>query len=108
VTEGFRSEDRKIMGGLFVDGINNPVEPAYVSHYIISNGPQEERGGCFALTQKFLFNWEQIQNMSQYQKENMIGRKSNGTAVLQSNNSHVVSSRIDGPYGVDNQVIRQQ
>eukprot|EP01116_Phalansterium_solitarium_P010567 TRINITY_DN2548_c0_g1_i4.p1 TRINITY_DN2548_c0_g1~~TRINITY_DN2548_c0_g1_i4.p1 ORF type:complete len:1395 (-),score=402.98 TRINITY_DN2548_c0_g1_i4:115-4299(-) len=95
VVDTHLSENFKIMGRRFTDSINNPSDPASVEQQIIAAGPKEQRGGCYAFTQKLQFDWGRISSMSYNRTEEVIGRSLETGNILPNANpcSHIIRAR---------------
>lgn len=98
-TEASKEVDGKIFGGRFRDAMINPVDPVNLSERIIVGHEDEYyRGSAYVLQQRFKHNWEMLDQMSQVEKENMIGRNENNAIIpMQGDNSHIRCVRkLDG------------
>lgn len=82
ITIGGKRADSRIIGGRYVDGITNPNDPVtLVEDILIRDGPHA--GACFALTQKFEFDWGGIATQTADAQDQMIGRNTEGAVLSQ-------------------------
>ncbi|PSR84273.1 pyruvate formate lyase-domain-containing protein [Coniella lustricola] len=82
ITIGGKRADSRIIGGRYVDGITNPNDPVtLVEDILIRDGPHA--GACFALTQKFEFDWGGIATQTADAQDEMIGRNTEGAVLSQ-------------------------
>lgn len=79
---GGKRADGRILGGRYVDGITNPNDPISLTEDILINGGPNA-GACFALTQKFLFDWPGIATQTPDAQDEMVGRNTEGAALSQ-------------------------
>lgn len=98
----------KVLGCRFSENLNNPSDPiSLAKHTIIGVDDIEHFGGSFALSQRFLINWEQINMLSEDQIEDLIGRKTNDTIIPdRDTRSHIKASRVQDQHGNTTPVLR--
>ncbi|XP_019647703.1 PREDICTED: uncharacterized protein LOC109487998 [Branchiostoma belcheri] len=108
--------NNRVIGGLFADGLANPTDVENIDDFVITTEVDRgATGGSYMLTQKFVFNWTILDNMSQDQLENMIGRTVTDDIlvvdyprrhvkcahILDENGKHPLIFRQSMPYGMN-------
>ncbi len=99
----------KVFGGRFTDAMINPVDQVNLSERIIvGDEDQFYRGSAYVLQQKFVHNWEQLDNMNMVEKENMIGRNHNDAIIpMHDERSHIKCVRQLNGERVTQRIFRQ-
>jgi Dyp-type peroxidase family len=98
----------KVLGCRFSENLNNPADPISIaSHSIIGNEDIDHQGGSFALSQRFMINWEQLHNMTEEQIEDIIGRTSEDVIIPTTDTrSHIKAARARDENGNTTPVLR--
>ncbi|KAI0408532.1 pyruvate formate lyase-domain-containing protein [Xylaria palmicola] len=85
--------DGRVMGGRYVDHISNPNDPISLAEDIIVGGDGPDRGASFGFTQKFVFDWPDLNSQSGESLDAVIGRRPDGEIISQqaakAANSHI-------------------
>ncbi|XP_066294574.1 (2S)-3-sulfopropanediol dehydratase-like [Branchiostoma lanceolatum] len=117
VREHSEPGNNRVIGGLFADGLANPTDVENIDDFIITTDVDKgATGGSYMLTQKFVFNWTILDDMTQDQLENMIGRTVTDDIlvvddtrrhikcahILDKNGKHPLVFRQSMPYGSNN------
>lgn len=99
----------RIYGGRMVHGLISSVDPVGFScRAIIGDEHPQHRGGCFALTQRFLHDWQQLSGMADNQLENLIGRDHSGNIITNDDSAaHVKMVRVNDDDGINLRHISQ-
>ncbi|XP_078595712.1 uncharacterized protein LOC144872888 [Branchiostoma floridae x Branchiostoma japonicum] len=108
--------NNRVIGGLFADGLANPTDVENIDDFVITTEVDKgATGGSYMLTQKFVFNWTILDNMTRDQLENMIGRTvkddilvvddprrhTKCAHLLDENGKHPLIFRQSMPYGLN-------
>ncbi|XP_066285311.1 (2S)-3-sulfopropanediol dehydratase-like [Branchiostoma lanceolatum] len=108
--------NNRVIGGLFADGLANPTDVENIDDFVITTEVDKgATGGSYMLTQKFVFNWTILDNMTRDQLENMIGRTVTDDVlvvndprrhtkcahILDENGKHPLIFRQSMPYGLN-------
>jgi Dyp-type peroxidase family len=107
-----RAEKRdggKVLGGRFVDGLENPADAEDLSaRVVIGLDDPAHRGGAFLITQKFVHDWTKLNAMTETQKADLIGRDFHQRIVpMEDESSHIKRVRqLDGER-VNFRLVRQ-
>jgi Dyp-type peroxidase family len=100
--------DARIISGRYLDSITNPNDPVSLSEDILIGGDTPYRGACFALTQKFLFDWISLASQSPDTQDAMLGRNPDGTVLSQhATYAHIHRARITDSNGDQRKLLRQ-
>jgi Dyp-type peroxidase family len=99
----------RVMGGRFIDGLENPADAEDVAaRILISDADQEHRGAAFLLTQKFVHDWTKLNALTEQQKQNLIGRdQQNRLVPMDDESSHIKRVRQLGRERVNDRLARQ-
>lgn len=94
-TIGERIHDGKVYGGRLLHGVIRSVDPINVSaRAIVGDEDIDHKGSCYAITQKFVHNWSKLNNMTEDEIENMIGRDKKSNIILNNDKgSHIKTVR---------------
>ncbi len=108
-TEGNSQRDGRVYGRRLLHGLIHVVDPINLSsRIIIGDEDPDHEGACFGLTQKFVHNWNQIQEMSQCEIEDMIGRDSDGNIIPNlDRRSHLRCVRAKNAEGLNYSIFTQ-
>ena len=109
VTEGNFLREGRVYGRRILHGLIQVVDPINLSaRVLIGDEDIFHKGGCFCLTQKFVHNWAQIQEMSQTEIEDMIGRDTAGNINPQlDKRSHMRCVRAKDESGLNHSIFTQ-
>ncbi|KAI8511616.1 hypothetical protein Bbelb_107160 [Branchiostoma belcheri] len=100
--------NNRVIGGLFADGLANPTDVENIDDFVITTEVDRgATGGSYMLTQKFVFNWTILDNMSQDQLENMIGRTVTDDILVDYPRRHVKCAHILDENGKHPLIFRQ-
>jgi pyruvate-formate lyase len=99
----------RIYGGRMLHGLISSVEPVgFSARAIIDQEHPEHRGGCFALTQQFIHDWQQLSGMADNQMENLIGRDHFGNIIVNDDKAaHIKMVRVNDEDGINYRHISQ-
>ncbi|PUB81655.1 MAG: hypothetical protein DBP02_17735 [gamma proteobacterium symbiont of Ctena orbiculata] len=99
----------RIYGGRMLHGLISSVEPVgFSARAIIGHEFPSHRGGCFAVTQQFIHDWQQLSGMADNQMENLIGRDHNGNIITNDDSAaHVKMVRVNDEDGLNYRHISQ-
>jgi Dyp-type peroxidase family len=99
----------KVLGGRFTDGLENPADIQDLSdRVVIGDYDPKHSGGAFLITQKFKHDWDKLNNMSELDKENMIGRdKKDRIIPMHDESSHIKRVRQIDHEKVNMRLVRQ-
>lgn len=89
----------KVLGGRFIDGLENPADAQDLSaRVVVGDYDVEHRGAAFLIAQKFVHDWTKLDAMSELQKQNMMGRDQRDRLVpMENESSHIKRVRqLDG------------
>ncbi|KAI1174687.1 pyruvate formate lyase-domain-containing protein [Nemania sp. FL0916] len=75
--------DARVMGGRYVDHISNPNDPISLAEDILVNSTGIDHGASYAFTQKFVFDWLDLNSQSGDALDSVIGRRPNGEIISQ-------------------------
>ncbi|GAW13804.1 hypothetical protein ANO14919_031940 [Xylariales sp. No.14919] len=87
--------DGRVMGGRYVDHISNPNDPISLAEDIL-----EGNGACFGFTQKFTFDWPDLNSQPGEALDAVIGRRPNGEIISQQR-SKVANAHIHRAHTLD-------
>ncbi len=98
----------KVLGCRFSENLNNPSDPISIAkHTLIGGEDMAHFGGSFVMAQRFLINWNQINNLTEDQIEDLIGRKTDDTIIPdRDSRSHIKSARVQDEDGNTTPVLR--
>ncbi|XP_078605764.1 putative dehydratase YbiW [Branchiostoma floridae x Branchiostoma japonicum] len=101
--------NNRVIGGLFADGLANPTDVENIDDFVITTDVDKgATGGSYMLTQKFVFNWTILDDMTQDQLENMIGRTvTDDILVVDDTRRHIKCAHILDENGKHPLVFRQ-
>jgi pyruvate-formate lyase/deferrochelatase/peroxidase EfeB len=99
----------RIYGGRMLHGLISSVEPVgFSARAIIGDEFPSHRGGCFALTQQFIHDWQQLSGMADNQLENLIGRDHFGNIITNDDKAaHIKMVRVNDEDGINFRHISQ-
>jgi Dyp-type peroxidase family len=108
-TEGNYLRDGRVYGRRLLHGLIQVVDPINLSARVLIGGEDPQHiGGCLGLTQKFIHNWAQIEEMSQAEIEDMIGRDTNGNIIPNlDKRSHIRCVRVRDEDGLNYSIFTQ-
>ncbi|KAH8164133.1 hypothetical protein CIB48_g4105 [Xylaria polymorpha] len=75
--------DGRVMGGRYVDHISNPNDPISLAEDILVGGNGPDSGSTFGFTQKFIFDWPDINSQPGEALDAVLGRRPNGEIISQ-------------------------
>lgn len=109
LVRGNAQREGTIYGRRILHGIISSVDPINFSkRAVIGNEDPSHRGGCFALTQRFVHDWDILGNMTELHIENMIGRDHKGNLVPgHLKRSHLKCVRILDEEGLNYRIVNQ-
>jgi pyruvate-formate lyase/deferrochelatase/peroxidase EfeB len=109
VTRGNHMREGKVYGRRILHGLIRTVDPINLSQRVlVGDEDPPHKGSCFALTQKFVHNWEQIGQMSEVEIEDMIGRDHDGNLIPHlDERSHMRLARVKDEDGLNYRVFTQ-
>lgn len=96
----------RVMGGRFSENLRNPSSPAEVlQHVLIGKEDPASAGGAFVFTQRFSFNWSELNSRTATEIEKLIGRQQYSDELTPSfdSRSHIRSSHT---YDTDEHTIK--
>lgn len=96
----------RVMGGRFSENLRNPSSPIEVlQHVLIGKDDPGAAGGAFVFTQRFNFNWSELNSRTASEIENMIGRQQYTDEITPTfdSRSHIRSSHT---YDTDEHTIK--
>lgn len=99
----------RVLGGRFIDGMENPADREDLSARVVL-GPEhgEARGGAFLVSQRFEHDWTQLDAMLEQQKQNMIGRDGNDRILaIDDESSHIKRARHVNGERMNARLVRQ-
>ncbi|KAK3937327.1 formate c-acetyltransferase [Diplogelasinospora grovesii] len=100
--------DARIMAGRYLDGITNPNDPVSLAEDILISGDPKYQGSCFAITQKFEFDWPGIASQAADTQDEMFGRNPDGTSLPQhAVHAHIRRAHIEDSNGDQRKLLRQ-
>lgn len=99
----------RIYGGRMQHGLISSVDPiGFSARAIIGNEYPIHRGGCFALTQQFIHDWQQLSGMADNLLENLIGRDHFGNIITNDDAAaHIKMVRVIDEDGLNFRHISQ-
>ncbi len=109
LTVGDKKHGGKVFGGRFIDGLINPVDPVNLSERVIV-GEEDPYycGAAYVLQQKFQHNWDRLNDMTEIEKENMIGRNQDNTIFpSHDERSHIKCVRKQNGERMTLEILRQ-
>ena len=63
----------KVLGGRFIDGLENPADAQDLSaRVVVGENDVEHRGAAFLISQKFIHDWTKLNAMSELQKQSIL------------------------------------
>ncbi|KAI0466497.1 pyruvate formate lyase-domain-containing protein [Xylaria cf. heliscus] len=92
--------DGRVMGGRYVDHISNPNDPISLAEDILVGGDGPESGATFGFTQKFVFDWPDINSQPGEGLDAVIGRRPNGE-ILSQQASKAANAHIHRAHTLD-------
>lgn len=92
--------DGRVMGGRYVDHISNPNDPISLSEDILVTSDNIDSGSSFAFTQKFIFDWTDLNSQSGDALDGVLGRRPNGEIISQQA-SQAVNAHIHRAHTID-------
>ncbi|KAI0104995.1 pyruvate formate lyase-domain-containing protein [Nemania sp. FL0031] len=92
--------DGRVMGGRYVDHISNPNDPISLAEDILVDSEGIDHGASFAFTQKFVFDWPDLNSQSGDALDAVIGRRPNGEIISQQA-SKAVNAHIHRAHTID-------
>lgn len=101
--------DGRIYGGRMLHGLISSVEPVgFSARAIIGDEMPFHKGGCFALTQQFIHDWQQLSGMADNEMENLIGRDHKGNIIKNDDKTaHIKMVRVNDEDGINYRHISQ-
>ena len=99
----------RVLGGRFIDGLENPADAEDLSsRVVIGDDDPEHRGGVFLISQKFVHDWTKLNALTEQQKQNLIGRDAKNRLVpMDDESSHIKRVRQLDPDRVNVRLVRQ-
>ncbi|KAA3614390.1 MAG: Dyp-type peroxidase [Planctomycetota bacterium] len=99
----------RVLGGRFTDALINPVDPVNLSaRVMVGEEDPNHRGSCFAISQKFVHNWRRLRDMSELDKEDMIGRDEDDMLLaIEDDRSHIKCVRQLNEERINDRLMRQ-
>ena len=99
----------RIYGGRMLHGLITSVDPvSFSARAIIGDEMPSHKGGCFALTQQFIHDWQQLSGMADNAIENLIGRDHNGNIIKTDDKfAHIKMVRVNDEDGLNYRHISQ-
>lgn len=99
----------KVLGGRFIDGLENPADyEDLVSRILVGDEDPAHRGAAFLLAQRFVHDWMKLDSMTEAQKQNMIGRDQHDRLIpMEDESSHIKRVRQIGSEHVNMRLLRQ-
>ncbi|KAI1196668.1 pyruvate formate lyase-domain-containing protein [Nemania serpens] len=95
-----KRSDGRVMGGRYVDHISNPNDPISLAEDILVDSQGIDHGASFAFTQKFVFDWPDLNSQSGDALDAVIGRRPNGEVIPQQR-SKAANSHIHRAHTID-------
>ncbi|KAI0201671.1 pyruvate formate lyase-domain-containing protein [Astrocystis sublimbata] len=92
--------DGRVMGGRYVDHITNPNDPISLAEDILVGGKGPDSGATFGFTQKFTFDWQDINSQPGEGLDAVFGRRPNGEIISQQA-SQAVNAHINCAHTLD-------
>ena len=107
-----RAEKRpasKVLGGRFVDGLENSADAEDLSaRVVIGDDDPAHQGGAFLITQRFVHDWTKLNAMTETQKADMIGRDLRQRIVpMEDESSHIKRVRQLNGERLNFRLVRQ-
>jgi Dyp-type peroxidase family len=109
VVSAQKRDGGKVLGGRFIDGLENPADAQDLSgRVVIGLDDPNHRGGAFLVTQRFVHDWNKLNAMTETQKADLIGRDLQQRLVtMEDESSHIKRARqLDGER-VNFRLVRQ-
>ena len=108
-TIGDSIHEGRIYGGRMLHGLISSVEPVgFSARAIIGDEMPLHKGGCFALTQQFIHDWQQLTGMADNEMENLIGRDHKGNIIKNDDKvAHIKMVRVNDEDGINYRHISQ-
>jgi len=99
----------KVLGGRFIDGLENPADHEDLDERVLIGGEDPaHRGAAFLITQKFVHDWTKLDALTEAQKQNMIGRDHENRLIpMDDDSSHIKRVRRIDEENVNRRVLRQ-
>ncbi|KAI0534462.1 pyruvate formate lyase-domain-containing protein [Xylaria digitata] len=93
--------DGRVMGGRYVDHISNPNDPISLAEDILVDSDGPDNGATFGFTQKFTFDWLDLNSQTGDGLDAVIGRRPDGEIISQQR-SKAVNAHIHRAHTLDN------
>jgi Dyp-type peroxidase family len=109
IVEAEKRHNGKVLGGRFIDGLENPADAEDLSaRVIVGEDDEPHRGAAFLISQKFVHDWTKLNAMTEQQKQNMIGRDGRDRIVpMEDESSHIKRARQLDRERVNSRLVRQ-
>ncbi|GAP86733.1 putative Dyp-type peroxidase family protein [Rosellinia necatrix] len=92
--------DGRVMGGRYVDHISNPNDPISLAEDILVTSDGLDSGSSFCFTQKFVFDWPDLNSQSGDALDAVLGRRPNGEIISQQAD-RAVNAHIHRAHTID-------
>ncbi len=97
-----------MLGCRFAENLNNPADPISIAkHAIIGPEDQKHFGGSYVLAQRFLIDWDRVNNLTETQIEDLVGRNLDQEIIPDRHLfSHIKSGRLQNEHGDTQSILR--
>ena len=101
-------EGGKILGCRFSENLNNPADPISIAkHSIIGPEDADHMGGSFVMSQRFVIDWERVNNLSEEQIEDLLGRDLQQEIIPDRHQfTHIKAARLHDENGNTQMILR--